>query len=191
MSGLGAAGLLTFVRHAMPRIDASRPARDWALSEEGVRAARRLHLPVSATTQVLASTETKAIHTTSIVTDRACDQILVDARFDEVRREEPVDGEYLDRRAAWVGGDPDSRHLEWESFAEVGERMEAAIRSQRSETLIIGTHGMALTAWLVRTGLVAPGVAAVDFWASLKFPELVTVARESGPRLVLTTRTSG
>lgn len=184
-------GSLIFVRHAMPLVDPSLPAREWPLSDEGRLAARRLDLTVPAEARVLASTEAKAIQTVSLVTDTPRDRVLTDSGFDEVRREEPIDEGYADRRAAWVRGEPDDRHSGWETFEEVGERMDSAVRRHHSPAMVIGVHGMALTAWLVRAGLVNPGPAAVDFWASLEFPEIVEVTRDTSAPLTMTRRTSG
>lgn len=171
---------LVFVRHAMPQVDALSPPGEWRLAPEGVRAARGVVLPVSESTRLLASTEVKAIQTLSLITGSTETTILSDAGFDEVQRSEPVDAEYLDRRRAWVRGEPDARHEGWESFADVGARMDAAIVRLRADSMIIGTHGMALTAWLVRAGLVAPGAAAVGFWSSLAYPHVIEVTHRGG-----------
>lgn len=179
---------LVFVRHAMPRVDPSVSASDWELSADGIRAAHQMNLTAPPTTRVIASTEKKAIQTLALVTGSSERAIPSDAGFDEVRRREPVDSGYRDRRSAWVRGEPDARHAGWERFADVGARMDAAITRFRADSMIIGTHGMALTAWLVRAGLVAPGAAAVDFWATLAYPEIIEVTRDRHGRTELVRR---
>lgn len=175
--------ILIFVRHALPEVDASIPSNEWPLSSEGIRDCRRLRLTLSGETRVVSSAERKAIETLSIVTGCAPDMITADVDLVEVRRKEPVDAMYLDRRRAWIRGEPDECHDGWESFEAVGKRMDAALRRNFSDTTVVGTHGMALTAWLVRSGLVSAGMDAVKYWEGLGFPEVVTVRHDCWSRL--------
>lgn len=97
-------------------------------------------------------------------------------------RIEPFDDAFRARRRAWVEGRLDSRHVDWETPLEAAERFDAAIteHARHAATLVIGTHGMALTAWLVHArGAVAEQEAGA-FWAALAFPEVIKVEDE-GP----------
>ncbi len=98
-------------------------------------------------------------------------------RFNEVQRDEPFDNDFRSRRRAWVEGKLDDRHAGWETPEEAASRFDEAVREygERGERLVIGSHGMVITAWLVHAGLLQPGVAAGRFWEALAFPELVEV----------------
>lgn len=65
----------------------------------------------------------------------------------------------------------------WETLPEVAQRFDEAVRarSEPGRELVIGTHGMALTAWLIHCGRVEHGAAATRFWAALEFPDIVEV----------------
>ncbi|WP_166997799.1 histidine phosphatase family protein [Paramicrobacterium fandaimingii] len=166
---------IIFVRHARPVVDASLAPEDWELSDSGARAARRAAFEVPASAQVLSSTEHKAIETTALVTRRGIADVTTDPGFGEVRRREPVDDEFRDRRQAWIAGKPDNRHQGWESFGAATERMHESLVRHRSDLIVVGTHGMILTAWLMSIGLVPSGAQAVSFWEGLKLPDIVTV----------------
>lgn len=103
--------------------------------------------------------------------------MLRDARFNEVQRDEPFDDGFRSRRRAWVEGKPDGRHTGWETPLDAASRFDDAVRAfaERGAPLIIGSHGMIITAWLVHRARVRPGAEAGRFWAALAFPDLVEV----------------
>ena len=70
----------------------------------------------------------------------------------------------------------DARHTGWEPATEAAGRFDAAVRDHAGgHDLVVATHGMVLTAWLVATGHVTPGARAGDFWTGLHLPDVVTV----------------
>jgi broad specificity phosphatase PhoE len=162
---------LVFVRHAVPQATPEVEPADWPLSEEGVAAARALELPAVA--RILASDEQKAIETVSLASGGS--DIVVDADFGEVRRVESFDGDFRERRRAWIRGSLDERHIGWEPRGAVALRMGGALRRHRADTMVIGTHGMALTAWLVHAGVLPAGESAARYWERLEFPHVVRV----------------
>lgn len=164
------------IRHAMPVATRDAPAADWPLSNAGIAAARALEVPQEA--RMLASNERKAIETVTQASRGA--QVTTDAGFGEVRRVEPFGGDFRERRHAWVSGRCDERHRLWETQADVGRRFTEALRVHRAEQMVVGTHGMALTAWLVHVGALAAGDPAADFWARLAFPDMVVAAADDG-----------
>jgi hypothetical protein len=82
---------------------------------------------------------------------------------------------------AYVQG---ARHDGWESHEEVTERFDAAVArhtafaAASNRTLIIGTHGLAPTIWLAGRYSLHPNPA--QFWAALRFADVIDVDRTSG-----------
>lgn len=145
----------------------------WVLTADGVEAAKALSLPAGA--HVVSSPELKSLQTVALATGSAEDAVLVDAGFREVDRVETVRDGYRTARRAWVSGVLDDRHEGWESPESAAHRVSNALRRYDAPHLVVGTHGMVLTAWLVATGVVEPGEPAVEFWERLSFPAIVTV----------------
>ncbi|WP_446665716.1 histidine phosphatase family protein [Flexivirga sp. B27] len=161
------------VRHAAPRVDPVRAAQDWQLSEEGLAAASGLRgrLPDDAT--LAASDEPKAGATLRAATDA---DFVVDARFGEVRRPvEPISDDFRAVRRAWVSGLPTARHRGWETPGAAAARFADGLDELGGEVVVVATHGMVLTAWLVSVGHLVAGAAAADFWSQLALPDLIEV----------------
>lgn len=125
----------------------------------------------------VASEELKAIETLECLSPRECGAILRDERFNEVRRDEPFDGDFRSRRRAWVEGKLDDRHTRWESPHEAASRFDEAVNDfvAQGSPLVIGSHGMIITAWLVHRARVQAGAEAGLFWGALSFPDVVEV----------------
>jgi broad specificity phosphatase PhoE len=159
--------VLILVRHAMPAIDPAVPPAQWHLGPEGLVAAARLRLPAGAL--LVASAESKAQQTLA-----HAGPVVADPGFNEVTREnEPWDGPFRELRRSYVEG---SQHPGWELQSAVVARFEAGVKAwlakAGSRDLVVATHGMAMTVWLRSRGYVKdPG----EFWAALKFPDLVPV----------------
>lgn len=160
----------------MPDVEATVDPAAWVLSADGQVAARATTIANIGDSLLLASTEVKALQTVALMAECAVGDVTADPDFGEVRRGEPFDAHFRQRRRAWVGGDADHRHAGWETFAEAGARFDAALGRYRGD-LVVGTHGMILTAWLVRIGHVPPGESAARFWESLGLPDVVTIER--------------
>jgi len=171
------------VRHAAPQVSDDVPPHAWPLSPTGRAAARALRLP--GRTAVVASDERKAVETLTLALGVAA--VPTDRRFAEVRRPvEPVSPGFREARRAWVEGRLDGRHDRWESPADAAARFDAGVRARAGITgapdsthdIVVATHGMVLTAWLVATGHVAPGARAGAFWSELRLPDVVAVDLE-------------
>lgn len=171
---------ILLVRHAMPEITPSGDPRDWPLSPAGRTSAAKLHERLPSTGVWVASDEVKAYETLSCAAppDRGI-PVTQDARFGEVRRIEPFDQDFKRRRRAWVEGHLDARHEGWERPSDAASRFDLAVGeySARGRPLVIGSHGMVLTAWLVHIGFVAAGRAAGDYWEAMTFPDVIEVER--------------
>lgn len=166
---------MTLIRHAAPVSRADLDPGAWSLSPAGRRAAAALQLRIPPGTTLAASAETKAIETLCLAAARERDELHVDHRFGEVVRPgEPFDDDHRDRRLAWVTGRPDDRHRGWETPEQAAARFQAGLDDLAGD-LVVATHGMVLTAWLVSRGIVTAGSAAGSFWRGLAFPDVVTV----------------
>lgn len=167
------------IRHAMPVLDPTMRPAEWALSDEGRVAARNLagRLPIRAT--VLASSERKAQETLHLASGHPAG---IDARLNEVRRpDEPIGRHVMAPRRAWVAGCLDARHSAWESPAEAAGRVDQVVREAPEGDVVLGTHGMVLTAWLVSIGFWQPGEPAAQHWATLECPDVVEVTFPEHP----------
>jgi broad specificity phosphatase PhoE len=139
--------MIYLVRHAQPAVRRKVAPDRWELTAEGRSAAARLAGRLPWDPYLVASDEPKAIQTLHCAyPGRAVD---TDPRFGEVRRVEPVDDGYAERRRQYVSGTPLPR---WELASAVVARFAAAVTDHLARAdgrpLVIGTHGMALTVWL-------------------------------------------
>ena len=166
------------LRHAMPLTDPRVEPSRWELSGPGRQAARRIAAEIPVHARLLSSSETKAIQTARLAAAR---EPAIDGRFDEVRRPgEPFDDRARDRRRAWIMGELDARHTGWESITEAGARFDSAVREHDAGDLVIATHGMVITAWLLTMGRLRGGSEAAGFWARLPFPALISIDPNGG-----------
>jgi broad specificity phosphatase PhoE len=164
--------VLILVRHAMPAVSADLAPQRWPLTEEGRVAAGALAVTLPAGARLASSTETKAWQTLAA----AGSDIRRDSRFDEVGRPgELFDDDVRLRRRRYVEG---AEHPGWEPHADAAGRFEAGVTELLSEAagrpVVVATHGMVLTVWLVRRGAVDTG-AAGEFWSALRFPDCLVL----------------
>jgi broad specificity phosphatase PhoE len=159
--------MLILVRHAMPAASPDTSPSEWTLSPDGLRAARELRALLPLDARKIASTEPKAWQTLGDTSD-----VARDARFREIDR--PVEAwseDFRARRAEYVSG---ARYRGWEAHREVAERFAAGIEAHHPDAavqpVVVATHGMAMTVWLVSIGAVPPESAA-EFWRGLRFPD--------------------
>lgn len=167
---------ITFLRHAMPEVESGIMPAEWRLSAAGVAAAGALHIASAPSTRALSSPELKARQTTALAMGSPLETIMTDIRFREVDREERVHDGFREARRAWVAGRLDRRHRGWETPGAAARRFHDGLLAHVAEHLVIGTHGMVLTAWMVDQGLIAPGDEAVAFWEALRLPDVVELA---------------
>lgn len=167
---------ILLVRHAEPEAMPSVDPREWGLSRDGRIAATALRARLPATATWVSSTESKARETLACAGGEGA-HIAQHDGFDEVGRNEPFDDGYLSRRLAWVEGRLDERHSGWETPAAAAARFGRAIRAhaRRGSTLVVASHGMVFTAWLLHEhGSLEPHTAG-EFWRGLAFPDVIEV----------------
>ena len=164
---------VTLLRHATPLVRPGMPPQYWPLSLEGRAAARRLSVRADPGTQLASSPELKALETLCLACGVDREAVHVDARFGEVIRVEPFDQDYRDRRRAWISGQLDDRHRNWESPSSAAQRFQTGLDDIDGHAFV-ATHGMIMTAWLVASGAVDQDQAG-SYWDQLRFPELIRV----------------
>lgn len=160
--------MLILVRHAMPDAVPEVAPEHWRLSADGAAAARELVAGLPTGAYLVSSAEPKAWETLS----GAGNSVRRDPRFNEVRRTgEPWQGNFRELRRAYVEG---AGHPGWEPREQAAERFEAGVAAAREQAagapLVVATHGMVMTSWLVVRGWLDPS-AAGEFWAQLRFPD--------------------
>lgn len=161
------------VRHAMPELTPALGPEEWPLSAEGRRAARALQTRLPHRCHRVASRERKAQQTLELALPG---EFEIDGRLDEVRRPlEAYGSNVRPHRQAWVTGTLDARHEGWETPAAAAYRFDCAIRHAPQGEVVVATHGMVMTAWLISIGVLESGRAAAQFWDHLAFPDVVTV----------------
>jgi broad specificity phosphatase PhoE len=168
---------VVLVRHAQPEASADVAPGRWPLSASGRRAAEQLRGRLPASGRWVASTEVKAYETLVAAGPRDAGAIARDARFGEVRRSEPYDVDFRTRRRAWVEGRLDERHAGWETPLEAAARFDAAVEehAEPGDPLVVGSHGMVITAWLVHARGTVTRQEAGAFWTALAFPDVIEV----------------
>jgi broad specificity phosphatase PhoE len=167
--------VLYLVRHAMPVTRAEVPPETWHLGPEGRTAASALMRTLPPGPRLFSSDEPKALETVG-----GSAGVTPDPRFREVTRpREEWEGNYLERRRRYVAG---TSHPGWELQADAAERFQAGVAAIEHDELadgderpvVIATHGMVLTTWLVSVGAVRQSRAA-EFWSDLRFPDCFVV----------------
>jgi broad specificity phosphatase PhoE len=174
--------MLILVRHAMPDASPEAASASWPLSADGSRAAAALRSRLPGDARLVASTEPKAWQTlggpdASGGASTAA-EVERDPRFCEVDRPaEPWSDDFRTRRAEYVSG---VAHPEWEPQAEVARRFGVGLAAYAdgARPVVVATHGMAMTVWLVSAGLVDADAAA-QFWSGLRFPDAHLIDVES------------
>jgi broad specificity phosphatase PhoE len=158
--------VLILVRHAMPAAEPDVPPSEWTLSPDGLRAAAAMRKVLPRDAWLVSSPAPKARQTLG-----DSDDLVYDGRFREVDRPvEPWSDDFRTTRAEYVTG---ARHRGWEPQAEVAERFAAGVAVHADagpRPVVVATHGMAMTVWLVSVGALADTDAA-DFWRGLRFPD--------------------
>jgi broad specificity phosphatase PhoE len=160
--------MLILVRHAMPDAIPEVAPEHWSLSAEGSAAARALVAALPLRAHPVSSAEPKAWETLG----GAANGVVRDPRFNEVSRVgEPWHTNFRELRRAYVEG---TRHPRWEPQEQAAGRFGAALAAAQQDAgdlpVVVATHGMVMTTWLLATGVLQPSEAG-EFWAGLRFPD--------------------
>jgi broad specificity phosphatase PhoE len=140
---------LILVKHALPVIDASKPAKEWQLSAKGELQAEALaeHLRTFAPLRMIASPEPKAARTAELVAERLHVGVHVvdDLREFDRPRLPLLSKEDHARANAEIFANPNQRVLGNESARDALARFAAALDAElersQTPTLVAITHG--------------------------------------------------
>jgi probable phosphoglycerate mutase len=170
---------VVLVKHAVPILDPSRPAREWRLGEEGEAQSRRLADRLRAFTplRLVASPEPKALETGQVVS-RELDLPLtsVDGLEEFDRPVLPIlsKAEY-ERVNAAIFADFDRRVLGVESARGALGRFSAALHGQLERTdertLVVITHGTVISLFACAHNELDP----LGLWKRLSCPSIVVM----------------
>lgn len=174
--------LAYLITHAATVKEPLRAADAWGLSAAGQAQAERLAAaPFWATvTQVIVSSEPKALATVSgIVAERTL-PVWVDCRLDELRRTGWVDD--YGAHVAQVFARPDLSVGSWEPASSALRRvcgaMAAVERRFRGQTVAVVGHGLSLS--LLRAHYLGYAQARFDDWTRLAFGTVAAVELPQG-----------
>ena len=166
---------LYFLRHAETKVNLSKPAREWHITEEGARLARELSKSdkLSEIDGIIHSSEDKAKETAEIFAEGLEVQMYQLSGLDELAREHQgklTEEEYRDRVRRTVS-DLESNVPGWESGSSALKRFEDAVRKvdimfHRKNVLIV-SHGIVMTLYFNK--LKGFEAIAYERWSQLKF----------------------
>jgi broad specificity phosphatase PhoE len=166
---------LYFLRHAETKVDLSKPAREWSITEEGVRLARELSKSekLSEIDGIIHSSEDKAKQTAEIFAEGLDVQMYQLSGLDELAREHEgklTEEEYRDRVRRTLS-DLEKNVPGWESGVSALKRFEDAVRKVdimfHQKNVLIVSHGIVMTLYFNK--LKGFEAIAYERWSQLKF----------------------
>lgn len=174
---------VVLVKHALPVLDPSRPAREWRLGEEGRSQSRLLaeRLRQFSPIRLIASPEPKAQETAQIVAEQLDTPLeIVDGLQELDRRALPI----MSRREHERVNEPifedfDRPILGSESARVALDRFSAALHSELEvapeQSLVVVTHGTVIALF---TGA-HNDTSEFELWKRLRCPAMVVLERQS------------
>ena len=173
---------LVLVKHALPVLDASTPARHWRLGPEGEAQARGLaqKLETRMPFRLACSSEPKAMRTAEIVAAHlGVPPAIVEPRLDEFDRPPLplMPREEHERLNQPIFRDLDAVYLGKESGAGALARftagLDAALDACTAQTLVVVTHGTVMSLWVAAHN----DIDAFALWKRLPCASFVVLAR--------------
>ena len=171
-----------FFRHALTKIDLSKPADKWTLSKEGMEKAKEIltSKEFNDVDIIYTSTEKKAIQTAYYLSKKQDKEIIADSRLNELNRgHEFIDTKYeYENTVAKVFSQMNSRVGKWEAANSALTRFQKAIeeidRKYNDKKILVVSHGIVLTLYFVKL-LELPSNELFKRWKSLLFCDWGTV----------------
>jgi broad specificity phosphatase PhoE len=159
--------MLFLVRHAMPVVSRELAPGGWPLTPEGRARGEQLRQTLPARAYTVCSDERKAWETLG-----GAPSMVRDPRFNEVLRFGELWGaDHRRLRRLYIEG---AEHAGWEAHSAVVRRFDSGVTAHTAiadgRPVVLVTHGMAMTLWMVSRGLV-PAADAGRFWSELAFPD--------------------
>jgi broad specificity phosphatase PhoE len=170
---------LILVKHSLPGIVETIPAREWKLSEEGKRRAEILaeRLIFFGPQVLIASTEPKAIETAQVIGRRLQLPLEILESLHEHERSKVayLPKDKLERAISDFFVKPELLVFGSETANEAYERFYAAVSSvldaYHDKTTIIVSHGTVISLFLSHL----TGIAALQLWHELGLPSFVVL----------------
>lgn len=174
---------LILVRHSIPEIVESLPAREWKLSEQGRMRARRLagQLSCFQPEVIFSSREPKAIETAELIAEvYKLDLQVADGLHEHDRRNVP----YQTQAEFWASireffQKPDRLVFGNETADQAHARFERAVHSllqdHQNKTVVIAAHGTVISLFVSHL----TGVPVLTFWEELGLPAFVVLDLQS------------
>ncbi|MBN2004993.1 MAG: histidine phosphatase family protein [Anaerolineae bacterium] len=171
---------LILVKHSLPEIIPSLPARHWRLSDVGRMRCKPLAEAIAAYKPdfFVSSAEPKAVETAQAVTQHLdCAFEVVEGLHEHERHHTAWESqEQFEARVAEFFWHPQAPVFGNETAAQAEARFSAALAGVLAEhprkTLVVVAHGTVITLWVAR----ATGVEPFSFWKRLGLPSLVVLS---------------
>jgi broad specificity phosphatase PhoE len=171
---------LIFVRHSLPEINPSLPAREWHLSEAGRQLCQPLakELLAFAPDAVVTSVEPKAIETGQLVAQILNQPFAVVPGLHEHERDKGVftTRARFETQVARLFAEPGKLVFGNETADEAHTRFAQAVskvlKRYSGQNLVVVTHGTVLTLYVSRV----IGLDPYPFWKRLGLPAFVVVS---------------
>lgn len=167
--------VIIFLRHAQTSVNLSKPARNWVLSEEGMRKMKSIAKDVifDNIDIVYSSTEKKAIQTAFFISEIKGKKIITKKSFDELKRKKPLENKMLYEDAvAKVFKNPSQAVLEWETAEEAlirfSREVEKIDKENKDKIILIVSHGLVLSLYFANL-LKIPKEEIFGRWKRLEF----------------------
>ncbi|MEL6822271.1 MAG: histidine phosphatase family protein [Calditrichota bacterium] len=171
---------IILIKHAMPEILQSEPAKNWVLSEAGIASCNALADAFAGyeIQQLFSSREIKAVQTAEIVGEQLG---LVNTPIADLHENDRNGFPFFENPEDWKQqfreffANPGQRIIGNESAEEALARFEKAvrdlIRKHADESLAIVAHGTVITLLVAAYHDIEP----FEFWASLELPSFVVL----------------
>jgi broad specificity phosphatase PhoE len=179
---------LILVKHSLPEVVESLPAREWKLSDEGRVRAQRLAKQLSRYQPevIVSSVEPKAIETAEIVANslRLVSHVM-DGLHEHDRSKTPyLSSDEFKSTICEFFEKPDMLVFGSESANQSHERFYQAVHSvlnsQKDKTIIVVAHGTVISLFVSRL----IGVSDFSLWSELGSPSFVLIGMQSNTFIV-------
>ena len=178
---------LILVKHSLPEIQQSLPAKEWKLSEEGFRRAERLaeRLIQYQPEILISSTEPKALGTAGILSEKFNLKLqIVDGLHEHDRRSAPyLSRDDFENSVRTFFANPDQLVFGNETANEAYERFAQAVysilESYQNKTVVVVAHGTVISLFVSRL----TGISGWSLWQELGLPSFLVIDRLSNTLL--------
>lgn len=178
---------LILVKHSLPEIQESLPAREWKLSEEGrLRAGRLAEQLIQYHPEIIiSSTEPKAAETAQIISEKLHTKYqIVDGLHEHDRSSTPyLSRDHFENSVRELFANPDELVFGNETADEAYERFARAaysiLESFPHKTIVIVAHGTVISLFVSRL----TAMSVLSLWQELGLPSFLVMDMQSNTLL--------